>query len=346
MSVYAVKSGRARVPKVKVLDLEENNMRFEVKDTDCSTVNSLRRVIIGEVVTMAIDLVTFEENTSCVNDEILAHRLGLVPIRYSYRPEKTKLREDMTRQEASAMSSDRDIQRRFRHTRDCDCDGYCDFCAATLSLDVKYNEVVMKLPEHEREAPYVVTTLDLKCPDPDIKAVHFVSQKEENDGHDTGIAIVKLAKGQEIKLTCIAKLGCGKEHAKWTPVSKCVFRPVPIYAWDTAAIRALTPALRDVIVQVCPAGVLGYADDRDREEIEVKNEAAILDFADDIHALTKTLNNGKSLLDARASTTDFIFDVESLGSIPVDDVVLCGLNELKRKLGNLQLAVTEIADAA
>ena len=86
MSVYAVKSGRARVPKVKVLDLEENNMRFEVKDTDCSTVNSLRRVIIGEVVTMAIDLVTFEENTSCVNDEILAHRLGLVPIRYSYRP--------------------------------------------------------------------------------------------------------------------------------------------------------------------------------------------------------------------------------------------------------------------
>jgi hypothetical protein len=78
----------------------------------------------------------------------------------------------------------------------------------------------------------------------------------------------------------------------------------------------------------------------------VKNEAAILDFADDIHALTKTLNNGKSLLDARASTTDFIFDVESLGSIPVDDVVLCGLNELKRKLGNLQLAVTEIADAA
>jgi DNA-directed RNA polymerase II subunit RPB3 len=90
MSVYAVSSGRARVPKVHVREMEENAMQFEVRDTDCSTVNSLRRVIIGEVVTMAIDLVTFEENTSCINDEIIAHRLGLVPIRYSYRPVPTK----------------------------------------------------------------------------------------------------------------------------------------------------------------------------------------------------------------------------------------------------------------
>ena len=29
---------------------------------------------------------------------------------------------------------------------------------------------------------------------------------------------------------------------------------------------------------------------------------------------------------------------------PVDDVVLCGINELKRKLTNLQLAVNEIAE--
>lgn len=244
------------------------------------------------------------------------------------------------------MSSDRDIQRRFRHTRDCDCDGYCDFCAATLNLNVSYNEENAKLPEHEQDQPYVVTTLNLKSDDLDIRPVHFVSEKEERAAHDTGIALLKLAKGQEIKLTCIAKLGCGKEHAKWSPVSKCVFRPVPIVSWDDAAIKALTPALRDVIVQVCPAGVLGYADDRDRDTIEVKNEAAILDFADDIHALTKTLNNGRSLLNARASTTDFVVDVESLGGIPVDDVVLCGLNELKRKLNNLQLAVTEIDGAS
>ena len=90
--------------------------------------------------------------------------------------------------------------------------------------------------------------------------VHFVSERERNTSSEPGIAIVKLAKGQEIKLSCIAKLGCGKEHAKWTPVSKCVFRPKPTISWDDNAVRALPPNLRNIIVDVCPAGVLGYED--------------------------------------------------------------------------------------
>lgn len=320
-------------------------MSFEVRKTDTSTANALRRVIVGEVVTLAIDLVTFEENTSCIDDEIIAHRMGLLPLRYTYKPGKTKLRDDLTVEEAAAMASDRDIRRRYRFTRDCDCDGYCDICAVTLKLHVKFDERVKELPEHERNQAYTVTTLDMQVDDdPDVSPVHFVSQREQNTSSETGVAIVKLGKGQEIKLSCIAKLGCGKEHAKWTPVSKCVFRPVPAVAWDDAAVAALAPTLRDVIINVCPAGVLGYADDRDRTRIVVKNEAAILDFANDIHDLTKSLNpTGKSMFHASASTTDFIFDVESLGGMPVDDVVLCGLNELKRKLNNLQNAIQEIA---
>lgn len=64
----------------------------------------------------------------------------------------------------------------------------------------------------------------------------------------------------------------------------------------------------------------------------------------DITDVTKSLSaTGKTMFHARASATDFVFDVESLGGIPVDDVVLCGLNEIKRKLSNLQDAVTAIA---
>ena len=217
--------------------------------------------------------------------------------------------------------------------------------ATSLTQTRIQRERAKHLPDHEKNNPLTVTTLDLISDDPDVSPVHFASKREESTSQETGIAIVKLAKGQEIKLTCIAKLGCGKEHAKWSPVCKCVFRPVPLVSWDDEAVADLAPTLRDAIIQVCPAGVLGYADDRDRSKIEVKNDAAILDFADDIHALTKTLNpSGKSMLFASASTTNFIFDVESLGAIPVDDVVLCGINELKRKLNNLQQAVNEIAE--
>ena len=151
MSCYSVAADqRARRPEVEVLSLEENQMSFEVKKTDASMANALRRVIIAEVVTMAIDLVTFEENTSCIDDEIIAHRLGLIPIKYAFKPGKTKLREDVSNDEAAAMSSERDIQRRFRFTRDCDCDGYCDWCACTFKLHVKYDEVIKNVPEHEK----------------------------------------------------------------------------------------------------------------------------------------------------------------------------------------------------
>ena len=58
---------------------------FSLVGVDASIANALRRIMIAEVPTVAIETVFFDNNTSVVQDEVLAHRLGLVPL--TGRPE-------------------------------------------------------------------------------------------------------------------------------------------------------------------------------------------------------------------------------------------------------------------
>lgn len=67
-------------PEIRILELSRYNLKFELTNTELSVANALRRIIIAEVSTMAIDLVQVRENTSVLNDEFIAHRIGLVPL--------------------------------------------------------------------------------------------------------------------------------------------------------------------------------------------------------------------------------------------------------------------------
>jgi DNA-directed RNA polymerase subunit D len=67
--------------KIKRLAEDGNSITFVLEDVDVSYANALRRAILAEVPTLAIEEVAFKENSSSFYDEIIAHRLGLVPIK-------------------------------------------------------------------------------------------------------------------------------------------------------------------------------------------------------------------------------------------------------------------------
>ena len=68
------------VPQVQILDIDHSTIKFVLSNTDLTVANALRRIIIAEVPTMAIDIVTIFENTSALHDEFIAHRCGLIPL--------------------------------------------------------------------------------------------------------------------------------------------------------------------------------------------------------------------------------------------------------------------------
>ncbi len=156
--------------KVKVLEESGNSVTLQLEGIDRSYANAVRRFSIAEVPVMAIDDVVILENSSVVYDEILAHRLGMIPI-------KTDLD-------------------RYNLPEDCDCGNPlgCHKCRVLFVLDAKGKDKVS-----------TVYSGDLVSEDREVRPV------------SESIPLVKLAQGQSVKLEAYARLGKGKEHAKWQP---------------------------------------------------------------------------------------------------------------------------------
>ncbi|RLI36577.1 DNA-directed RNA polymerase subunit D [Candidatus Bathyarchaeota archaeon] len=71
--------------ELEVLELEGDTLRVLVKGAHTAFVNALRRIMIAEVPCMAVEVVSIVENSSVLDDEVLAHRIGLVPLKMDPR---------------------------------------------------------------------------------------------------------------------------------------------------------------------------------------------------------------------------------------------------------------------
>ncbi|MBN2735180.1 MAG: DNA-directed RNA polymerase subunit D [Methanomicrobiaceae archaeon] len=112
--------------------LESCVAKFVLSDANSAFANTLRRTMIGEVPKLAIEDVMIYDNTSALFDEILAHRLGLIPLR-------TNLSE-------------------YKKKSECSCEGKgCSACESVYTLSV--------------EGPCTVKSSDLIPQNPDAAPV-------------------------------------------------------------------------------------------------------------------------------------------------------------------------------
>jgi DNA-directed RNA polymerase subunit D len=66
--------------KIEIKHLTDRECKVVIEGVNPYFVNALRRTLLSEVPKLAIHKVTFYDNTSALFDEILAHRIGLIPI--------------------------------------------------------------------------------------------------------------------------------------------------------------------------------------------------------------------------------------------------------------------------
>ncbi|KAJ2002645.1 RNA polymerase II subunit 3 [Coemansia sp. RSA 2322] len=180
----------------------------------------------------------------------------------------------------------------FKFTRDCTCTDYCKECSVEFNLHVKWNE----------EGTRTVYSTELISSNKDVVPVLDSDQ-------DRGIILLKLRKGQEIHIHCIAKKGVAKEHAKWSPCAAVGFEYDP-----HNNLRHLTYWF----------------------EKSIKDEWPLSKNADE-----EMENDPDAPFDFTAEPTTFYFNVETVGSLHPQNLVDMATRELQGKLGALQLALEE-----
>ncbi|MCQ8893699.1 MAG: DNA-directed RNA polymerase subunit D [Methanolinea sp.] len=119
--------------EIEFLHSDDISARFTLAGPGQPFANALRRAMIGEVPTLAIEDVRIYDNTSALFDEMLAHRLGLIPIR-----------------------TDLDC---YVPQDQCGCGGAgCDRCSVTFTLSVEGPGTVYSrdlIPQDPRAVPAV-----------------------------------------------------------------------------------------------------------------------------------------------------------------------------------------------
>ena len=257
----------------KDLDIE-----FDMIGVDSAIANAFRRVLLAEVPTVAIEKVYLYQNTSIVQDEVLSHRLGLIPIyvdprMLQYRP----VVKDLDSSPEIKNPEDRQTDTiRFRlkvqaswkpeHKPNIGSKGKIGGAKLYGNNQTKTDkELFINSHVYSKDLIWEPINEDqrLRFQDNPPRPVH------------DDILIARLRPNQEIELICDAVKGIGSDHAKFSPVATATYRLHP-----TIDLKEKIVGKQAVKLQACfPPGIIDIDEDTQEasvNEAEVKNDVGKL----------------------------------------------------------------------
>ncbi|CEG45010.1 dna-directed rna polymerase i and iii subunit [Plasmopara halstedii] len=278
--------------KIKLQRLTEDSIIFDLIGIDAAIANALRRILLAEVPTMAIEHVYIWNNSSIIQDEVLAHRLGLVPLNVDPR-------------EFQGFSDNEEAEATDENT-----------IVFKLDVTCKFD------PEHPKDPTKAIFSSVYSR---DLEWVPQGNQEERfgliRPVHDD-ILIAKLRPGQSLALEAHCRKGIGKDHAKFSPVATASYRLMP----KVELSEKIEGADAVSLMENCPVNLFDIEDVGGVQSIVVKDQRACTMCRNCIRepGWDKKIRLGRQ-------ADHFIFSIESVGMIKPEELLLEALNVLVNK---------------
>lgn len=293
--------------KINIIQEERDQRELEFDIIGCHTslANAFRRILLSEIPSMAIEKVYIINNTSLLQDEVLAQRLGLIPLCADPR-----LFEYPPNGRPDDEVSDQDT---LRYELKVTC---------TVNPQAPKNS---RLPEDMYRNSKVYSK-DIKWV-PIGRQADIFPRVDKFSVLEDDILICKMRPGHEIHLFMHAVKGIGKDHAKFSPVATASYRLLP-------AIQ-LTKPVRDEdadLLQSCfSPGVIEVVEQETStsqkyREARVKNARY-----DSCSRNVYRYEHLKNCVELSRIKDHFIFTIESVGTLPSATLFKEAIKTLKNK---------------
>ena len=173
---------------------DKTYLTFQIINTHVSYVNTLRRIIISEVSSVGFRAeilkdgstsdVTIEKNNTPMSNEMLAHRIGLIPVHGN----------------PSSWESDKYV---FKCNVENDSNDFIDVKVSDIDVFEKKDDELIKVPNVKFFHPNAITH--------DTALLAVLKPKVANGTPD------------QLAFTAKATLGIGRENARFNPTCQCAY---------------------------------------------------------------------------------------------------------------------------
>ncbi|KAF7359200.1 RPOLD domain-containing protein [Mycena sanguinolenta] len=294
---------------VKIWRVSNRSIDFDLVGVDASIANAFRRILIAEVPTICIENVYVYNNTSVVADEILAHRIGLIPLNVDPKTMDMRVDDD--------ESTDRN----------------------TIVFDLKL-ECTRK-----KDAPKDSTVASELYNNHELLSGHLVWQPAGEQAEvfsknppaptNPNIVLAKLRPGQGVEITLHAVKGVGKDHAKFSPVATASYRLLP----NIVIKKPIPPHLAEKFQKCFSPGVINIdprtktvtVDEHNKRNDSVSREVLRHPEFDGYVELSRVRDH-------------FLFNIESESAYPPQRLFTEAIAIMREKLTNIRRAAEALLD--